>query len=92
MLRALLCRRGVEQMLADADEAARRFAAADIVIPVAALLQGLARVLSGDLDGGDAFLADAVSAAEQVGGHEALAGALCRTGAAGDGTRRMEPG
>ena len=39
-------------------------------------MQGLARVLSGDLDGGDASLADAVSAGEQVGGHEARAGAL----------------
>ena len=77
MLRALLCRRGVEQMLADADEAVRRFAAAGIVMPLAVLMQGLARVLSGDLDGGDASLADAVSAGEQVGGHEALAGALC---------------
>ena len=76
-LRALLCRRGVEQMLADADEAVRRFAAAGIVMPLAVLMQGLARVLSGDLDGGDASLADAVSAGEQVGGHEALAGALC---------------
>ena len=76
-LRALLCRRGVEQMLADADEAVRRFAAAGIVMPLAVLMQGLARVLSGALDGGDACLVDAVSAGEQVGGHEALAGALC---------------
>ena len=76
-LRALLCRRGVEQMLADADEAVRRFAAAGIVMPLAVLLQGLARVLSGDLDGGDASLADAVGAGEQVGGHEALGAALC---------------
>ncbi len=75
-LRALLCRRGVEQMLADADEAVRRFAAAGIVMPIAVLMQGVARVLSGDLDGGDASLADAVSAGEQVGGHEARAGAL----------------
>ncbi len=34
VLRALLCRRGVEQMLADADEAVRRFAAAGIVMPL----------------------------------------------------------
>ena len=56
VVRAILCRRGVEQMRADADEAARKFAAAGIVTPVAALCQGVARVLSGDLDGGDAFL------------------------------------
>ena len=53
MLRALMCRRGVEQMRADADEAVRRFAAESFVTPAPALLPGIARVLSGDLDGGD---------------------------------------
>ena len=77
VLRANLCRRGVEQMRADADEAVRRFAAENVVAPVAEALQGLARVLSGDPDGGDASLEDAVSAAEQVGAHETLAEALC---------------
>jgi LuxR family maltose regulon positive regulatory protein len=64
MLWPLLCRHGVEQMRADADEAARRFAAAGIVAPGAQLLQGLARVLCGDPDGGDAFFQDAVSLGE----------------------------
>jgi LuxR family transcriptional regulator, maltose regulon positive regulatory protein len=64
VLRALLCRHGVKQMRADADEAARRCAAAGIAPPVTALLQGVARVLSGDLDGGDAFFEDAVSMRE----------------------------
>ena len=77
VLRAMLCRRGVEQMRADADEAARKFAAENIVVPVATLLQGIARILSGDLDGGDASLQDAVSAAGDVGAHEVLAVALC---------------
>jgi len=77
VLRAMLCRCGVEQMRADADEAVRRFAAENLVIPVATLLQGIARVLSGDLDGGDASLEDAVSAAEDAGAHEILADALC---------------
>ena len=77
VLRAMLCRRGVEQMRADADEAVRRCAAESIVVPVATLLQGIARILSGDLDGGDASLQDAVSAAEEVGAHEILAFALC---------------
>ena len=54
LLRAILCRRGVEQMRADADEAVHRFAAENIVAPAPALMQGIARVLSGDLDGGDA--------------------------------------
>ncbi len=76
-LRAGLCRRGVGHMRADADEAMRRFAAENLVIPVATLLQGIARVLSGDLDGGDASLEDAVSAAEHAGTPEILADALC---------------
>ena len=44
LLRAILCRRGVEQMRADADEAVRRFAAENIVAPGTALYQGIARV------------------------------------------------
>ena len=44
LLRAVLCRRGVEQMRADADEAVRRFAAEGIVAPVGSRsCQGIAR-------------------------------------------------
>jgi len=75
-LRAILCRHGIEQMRADADEAARRFAAENIVAPVAALLQGMARLLGGDLDGGDAFFEDAMSIS-QVAAPDVLAGVLC---------------
>ncbi len=64
-------------MRADADKAARKFAAENLVRPVATLLQGIARILSGDLDGGDASLEDAASAAEDVAAHEILADALC---------------
>ena len=46
-------------------------------MPIATLLQGIARILSGDPDGGDASLQDAVSAGEEVGAHEILAFALC---------------
>ena len=74
--RAILCRRGVGQMRADADEAAQKLAAANIAAPVAALCQGIARILSGDLDGGDASLEDTVSVAKEVGAHEILAEAL----------------
>ena len=76
-MRAFLCRRGVEQMRADADEAVRRFAAESFVTPAPAFLQGIARVLCGDLDGGDASLEDAISVGEQVGAHEDVALALC---------------
>ena len=77
LLRASLCRRGVEQMRADADEAVRRCAEERLMVPAAALLQGIARILCGDPDGGDASLEDAVSGTEEVGAHENLAFALC---------------
>jgi len=60
VVRAMLCRRGAEQMRADADEAARGFAATGIVAPVAALMQGIARILCGDPEGGDAFFENVV--------------------------------
>jgi LuxR family maltose regulon positive regulatory protein len=74
-LRATLCRHGAGQMRADADEAAQKFAAAGMMAPVAQLCQGFARVLCGDLDGGDAFFADAISLGD-VGAPETLAAAL----------------
>jgi LuxR family maltose regulon positive regulatory protein len=78
VLRALLCRRGVGQMRADADEAAWRCAAAGIVAPpVIAALRGLARILSGDVDGADAMFADAASAAREGAAPDVLAEALC---------------
>ena len=75
-LMAVLCRRGVERMRADADEV-RRFAEAGIVGPGFALALGIARVLSGDIDGGDESLDDAVRFAEEVNAPEDLAIALC---------------
>ncbi len=76
VLQALLCRRGVEQMGADADEAARRLAAAGIVAPVAALLQGITRVLCGDLDAADASFENVISIGG-LGAPDVLALALC---------------
>ena len=64
-------------MRADADEAVRGFAAGSFVTPTPALLQGIARILCGDLDGGDLSLEDAVSVGEQVGSPEDVAVALC---------------
>ena len=75
-LRASLCRRGVEQMRADADEAVRRCAEEGLMVPAAGLLQGIARILCGDPDGGDAYLEDAVRGMEEVGATENLAFAL----------------
>jgi len=71
--RALLCRGGVEQMRADADLAARKFAEAGVVRPISGALQGLACVLSGDLDGGDAILEEALATGWDVGVPDVLA-------------------
>jgi LuxR family transcriptional regulator, maltose regulon positive regulatory protein len=76
-LRAILCRHGVEQMRADADEAVWRFAAQGIVTPSPRFYQGVARVLADDPDGGDASFEDAVRLGEQADAHEIRAGALC---------------
>ena len=77
VMRTFLCRRGVEQMRADADEAVRRFAAQSFVTPAPAFLQGIAQVLCGDLNGGDASLEEGISVAEEVAAHEDRAIALC---------------
>jgi LuxR family maltose regulon positive regulatory protein len=77
LMQAVLCRHGIEQMRADADEAVRRFAAQGIAMATPALVLGIARVLSDELDSGDASLQDAVSVGEQSGAPEDLAIALC---------------
>jgi len=76
LVRALLCRGGAQQMRADADEAVRGFAAEGIMAPIAQLCQGLARILSGDLDGGDASFQEGVAIATEAGAPEGLAEAL----------------
>jgi LuxR family maltose regulon positive regulatory protein len=76
VLRAILCRHGIGQMRADADEAASRFAAR-MAAPVIPLLQGIARVLSGDLDGGDASFEEVLGVREDAGTAEVFAAALC---------------
>ncbi len=78
VLRAMLCRSGVKQLRADADEAVRKCVAAGVAAPpVATVLQGVARVLSGDLDAGDTFFEDAVSGGQEADAPEAVAVALC---------------
>jgi LuxR family maltose regulon positive regulatory protein len=77
LVRAIICRHGLKRMHDDADEAVRRFAAESFVTSAPALMRGIVCVLSGDLDGGDAFLEDAASVAEKIGSHEDLVLALC---------------
>jgi LuxR family transcriptional regulator, maltose regulon positive regulatory protein len=76
-LRAAMCRQGVKRMRADADEAARRFAAAGIVAPLAGLCQGLALVLSGDPHRADAVLEETITAEGDVGAPDVLADLWC---------------
>jgi LuxR family maltose regulon positive regulatory protein len=75
-LRAILCRRGITQMRADADEAAQKLTAVGIAPSSAALCQGIACVLSGDLDGGDRWLQETVRVAHENGGPQVEAEAL----------------
>ena len=77
VLRAAMCRHGVRRMRADADEAARKLAAAGIATPAAMYLQGIARAADGDPAGGEAYLEQAVSAAKDAGARPVLVMALC---------------
>jgi LuxR family maltose regulon positive regulatory protein len=76
-LRATLCRQGVKEMRADADEAVRRFAVVGIVAPLAGLCRGLALVLSGDPQGADAVLEETNTAGRDVGAPDVLADIWC---------------
>jgi LuxR family maltose regulon positive regulatory protein len=49
LLRTFLCRHGAGQMRSDADAAAHRFTELGAMLPVIPLLQGLTRILAGDL-------------------------------------------
>jgi LuxR family maltose regulon positive regulatory protein len=77
LVRAISCRHGVGPMRADADEAAEKAAAQQVVSPAPALMRGLACVLAGDREGGDAWFEDAVSAGEKADAPETLAVTLC---------------
>jgi LuxR family maltose regulon positive regulatory protein len=71
-----MCRHGIERMRTDADEAARRLTTAGIVAPVAPVLQGLARLLSGDLDGADRFFEEGAGIGE-IGALDTRTALLC---------------
>ena len=78
VMRFTLCRQGVEQMRADADEAADRLAAVGLVLVTVPLGQGVARVLCGDPDDGDAFLEYAISIGGEDTAPDVLVRALCQ--------------
>ncbi len=77
LLRAVLCRDGIARMDADAAEAMRGFAAESLLTPTPALMRGIAQFLSGDLEGGDALLEQAVRVGEKASSPEELCIALC---------------
>ncbi len=75
-MRAVNCRHGVEQMRADLDEAAQKYAAAGIATPTPAFYRGVACILTGTPGRGDTFFQDAVSVPEQTDAQDVLAAAL----------------
>ena len=62
LMRALLCRGGVEQMRADAELAARTMAARSFWRPSATLYLAVAHLMAGDPDRADALFQDAAAA------------------------------
>jgi len=77
VLRASMCRYGIRQMRADADQAARKLAEVNAASPLAMIMQGMARIIGGDLEDGNALFADAAAAADEIGVPDVGAIALC---------------
>jgi LuxR family transcriptional regulator, maltose regulon positive regulatory protein len=67
-VRALLCRRGIEQMQKDARFAAGNLSAESPWLPVSMLLEGVGMLLSGNLEEARAMLTRAAESAEATGG------------------------
>jgi LuxR family transcriptional regulator, maltose regulon positive regulatory protein len=77
LVRAMLCRHGVEQMRSDAEEAVRLFGPGNGVGRVASTLYlGMAHLLLGDLQAADMAFDDVISAAERADTPVSLAIAL----------------
>ena len=75
-LGAYLGRLGVGRMLDDADEAMQSFPRAGLRELTPALMQGVGRLLSGDLEGADVSFVDACVVGEEIGASPGLAAAL----------------
>jgi LuxR family maltose regulon positive regulatory protein len=76
MLRALLCRDGIDRMRADAQAARAGLSPTSQLRTTLMLLQGLANILAGEADRGDAILADAVEVGMDVGAWPGVATGL----------------
>jgi LuxR family transcriptional regulator, maltose regulon positive regulatory protein len=78
LLRALLCRDGVDQMRADAEAAAAGLASGSPWWATALLLEGVANVLAGEADRADPILAHAAERAIHIGALPTAAAALAQ--------------
>ena len=78
LLRALLCRHGVDQMRTDAEAAVAGLAPGSPWWATALLLEGLANVLAGEADRADPILAHAAELAIHVGALPTAAAALAQ--------------
>jgi LuxR family transcriptional regulator, maltose regulon positive regulatory protein len=78
LLRALLCRDGVDRMHADAEAAAAGLAPGSPWWATALLLQGIADVLAGQADRADPVLAHAAEVATHIGALPAASSALAQ--------------
>ena len=67
LTRALLCRDGMEQMRADAEQAARTMAAGSFWRTAATLCQGMAHLMAGDPDRADVLFQDAAAGGQARG-------------------------
>ena len=76
-VRALLCRKGIEQMQVDAELAVSRLSGASPWRPVSVLLHGVAVLFSGDLDRAEVILGEAAEAA--AAGGAVWAGVVARS-------------
>jgi LuxR family transcriptional regulator, maltose regulon positive regulatory protein len=78
LLRALLCRDGVDQMRADAQKAVAGLAPGSPWSATALLLEGVADVLAGETDRADPILAHAAEVATHIGALPAASAALAQ--------------
>src|SRR5215211_8137445 len=76
LLRAKLCRHGITQMRADAEQALTLIPVGSLWRAPAQLLVGISHLLAGDLGGADDLLAEAVEVAEDTGATLAVSVAL----------------
>jgi ATP/maltotriose-dependent transcriptional regulator MalT/anti-anti-sigma regulatory factor/anti-sigma regulatory factor (Ser/Thr protein kinase) len=76
LLRAVMCRHGVEQLRSDAELACKLVPTSSRLRAPAVLLLGISHQLVGDLDNADGLLAEAVEVAEDTGAADSAAIAL----------------